>query len=84
MMAKNFHLSSSVESLFERWPGTVQVFIQHQMACPGCFLAGFESLAGALNVYQIQQEPFLDDLQQIISGDDEHLCKGDQSDSSDP
>jgi hybrid cluster-associated redox disulfide protein len=84
MMANKFHLSISVESLFEHWPGTVQVFIQYQMACPGCYLAGFESLAGALNIYQIQEEPFLDDLQQIISGVDERENEGSHPKSSDP
>ena len=66
-MSKTFKLSNSVESLFALWPGTVQVFIQYQMACPGCYLAGFESLAGALQVYQVEHEPFLADLKQIIS-----------------
>jgi hybrid cluster-associated redox disulfide protein len=66
-MSKTFNLSGSVESLFERWPGTVQVFIQHQMACPGCHLAEFESLESALEVYQVEHEPFFDDLQQVIS-----------------
>jgi hypothetical protein len=47
-MLKTLKLSDSVESLFERWPGTVQVFIRHQMACPGCYLAEFDSLESAL------------------------------------
>lgn len=66
-MPKFLKLSNSVESLFERWPGTVQLFIQHQMACPGCYLAGFESLEGALQVYQVEPEPFIADLKQIIA-----------------
>jgi hybrid cluster-associated redox disulfide protein len=74
-MSKTLKLSNSVESLFERWPRTVQVFIQHQMACPGCYLAGFESLAGALRVYQIAPEPFLADLKQIIS-ENQHRERG--------
>jgi hybrid cluster-associated redox disulfide protein len=74
-MTKNFYLSRSVESLFERWPGTVQLFLQHQMACPGCHLAGFESLEGALQVYQIKHQPFLDDLHQIVADDG---CSDDQ------
>ena len=67
MMSKTFDLSGSVESLFERWPETVQVFIQHQMACPGCYLAEFESLEGALEIYQVEPESFLAELKQIIS-----------------
>lgn len=65
-MTHSFSLSSSVESLFERWPKTVQLFIRHQMACPGCYMAEFESLEGALQIYQVRQTSFLDDLQRII------------------
>ena len=67
-MTKLFALSNSVKSLFDRWPKTVQLFIRNQMGCPGCYLAEFESLNGALQIYQIKQEPFLDDLHQIIAG----------------
>jgi len=74
-MTKNFYLSRSVESLFEHWPETVQLFLQHQMACPGCHLAGFESLEGALKVYRIKHKPFLDDLNQIVAA---HKCSDDQ------
>jgi hypothetical protein len=75
MMTKTFNLSGSVERLFERWPGVVQLFIQNHMACPGCYLAGFESLEGALQIYQIEQGPFLNDLQKIISN---HACSESQ------
>jgi len=69
-MMNSFNLSNSVESLFERWPGTVRLFVRNQMACPGCYLAGFESLEGALQIYQLKQEPFLNDLHQIILDDE--------------
>lgn len=67
-------LAGSVETLFERWPRTVQLFIQYQMACPGCDLAEFESLEGALQVYQLESELFLDDLKQIISNGEGETC----------
>ena len=69
-MKKSFILSDSVESLLKRWPGTIHLFIRNQMACPGCYLAEFESLEGALHVYQVTPEPFLGDLLQIIMGDE--------------
>lgn len=77
-MMKPFDLSSSVESLFERWPETVHLFIQNQMACPGCYLAGFESLEGALQTYQIKQEPFIDGLRQIITDSKHGESQADQ------
>jgi hybrid cluster-associated redox disulfide protein len=66
-MPKPINLAGSVESLFENWPETIELFIQHKMACPGCYLAGFESLEGALQIYQIKPESFLNDLDQVIS-----------------
>jgi hybrid cluster-associated redox disulfide protein len=55
-----------VASLLEAWPETAQVFVQHQMACPGCYLAEFDTLEGALQTYQIGPQPFLSDLQRIV------------------
>ncbi len=60
-------LSSPVSAIFERWPEAVDVFVQHQMACPGCYLSKFETLEGALIIYQIEPQPFLDRLNQIIA-----------------
>jgi hybrid cluster-associated redox disulfide protein len=65
-----FSLSSPIINLFECWPETVYLFIEHQMACPGCYLAKFESLEGALQIYQIEHEEFLPSLHEIIADRD--------------
>jgi hybrid cluster-associated redox disulfide protein len=76
-----FSLSSSVESLFQRWPETIQLFNQNHMACPGCYLASFESLEGALQIYQIKAKPFLDNLHQIVVDSDERQRQASQRNS---
>ena len=62
-----FHPSGYLESLFETWPETAMLFHRHHMACPGCYLASFETLEAALNTYNIDHELFLENLNQIIA-----------------
>ncbi len=64
---KRVNLSSVVAEIFERWPNTVDLFVQHRMSCPGCYLAKFEPLNGALLIYNIPTQEFLEALEQIIT-----------------
>ena len=59
-------LSNVVAEIFERWPNTVNLFLQNRMSCPGCYLAKFEQLDGALLIYDIPSQEFLEALEQII------------------
>ncbi len=63
---KPVNLSSLVAEIFERWPNTVDLFMQNRMGCPGCYLAKFEELEGALSIYNISEDQFLEKLQKII------------------
>lgn len=56
----------SVADLFKCFPETVPVFLRHRMACVGCALMSFESLAGAAAVYGLNLDSFLRELQQVI------------------
>lgn len=58
--------SSNIGEIFERWPNTVDLFLQFRMGCPGCYLSGFENLKTALQIYNIPYEPFLKNLLEII------------------
>ena len=60
------NLSSVVAEIFERWPNTIDLFMKHRMGCPGCYLAKFEQLDGALLIYNIPSQGFLEALEQII------------------
>lgn len=57
-----------VEDLLARWPETVPVFLRLKMACVGCDLAGFETVAEAAQAYGIAVERLLADLTAAIQG----------------
>jgi hybrid cluster-associated redox disulfide protein len=52
--------------LFTAWPGAVQVFLRRQMACPGCSMSGFETLAEAAAIYGITPAALLDEIQAAL------------------
>lgn len=45
-----------------RHPVTAHVFLDRRMACVGCPLAAFETLADAAREYRLPLEPFLAEL----------------------
>ncbi len=57
----------TVEEIFNEWPETVSVFMRHRMACVGCDLAGFETLAEAVSIYNLDLAAFLDEIRQVIN-----------------
>ncbi|MCA9925145.1 MAG: DUF1858 domain-containing protein [Anaerolineales bacterium] len=52
----------TVEELFQRWPETAVIFQRYQMACVGCVVAPFYTVADAAQVYGLDQEKFLQEL----------------------
>jgi hybrid cluster-associated redox disulfide protein len=59
-------LQTPLIDLFERWPQTIPVFLGRRMACVGCQLSKFETLAGAIEVYGLNGLAFLSELQSAI------------------
>ncbi|MFN8471468.1 MAG: DUF1858 domain-containing protein [Anaerolineae bacterium] len=57
----------TVEDVLNRWPATVPVFMQHRMACVGCDLASFETLAEAVAIYGLDLKAFLAELELAIN-----------------
>jgi hybrid cluster-associated redox disulfide protein len=57
----------TVAELLARWPQTSSVFVRRKMACPGCSMARFMSLAEAAAEYQIPPQDLLDDLAAAIA-----------------
>lgn len=55
-----------VQSVLDRWPAAIPVFIQHRLHCVGCQMASFNTLAEAVQVHGVPLEPFLADLQHAI------------------
>ncbi len=62
----------TVEEILNQWPGTVPVFMRHRMACVGCDLAGFETLAEAVSIYGLDLAIFLDELHQAVNPTSAH------------
>jgi hybrid cluster-associated redox disulfide protein len=61
----------TVAEVLDRWPQTVPVFIRHRMACVGCTIAPFETLTEVADIYQLELDDFLQELQQTIDREDE-------------
>lgn len=55
-------LSMMVADVMARWPETVPVFNRRRMACPGCAMAPFMSVAEAARSYDLPGEVLARDL----------------------
>jgi hybrid cluster-associated redox disulfide protein len=58
---------TAVAGLLGRHPATAQVFLAHRMACVGCSLAAFDTLADAAREYDLPLAAFLDELAHVAS-----------------
>jgi hybrid cluster-associated redox disulfide protein len=56
----------TVAEVLAQWPQTIPVFIHHRMACVGCAMAPFESLAEVATIYRLDLDGFLRELLQTI------------------
>ncbi len=53
---------TNVDDLLTRFPRTASVFVHRRMACVGCDVARFETLAEACRIYRQPLVAFLSDL----------------------
>jgi hybrid cluster-associated redox disulfide protein len=58
----------TVEALLQQWPQTAVVFHRHNMACVGCAVAPFYTVADAVHIYDLSLDPFLAELAEVIEG----------------
>jgi hybrid cluster-associated redox disulfide protein len=64
----------TVAEVLARWPQTISVFMRHRMACVGCAIAPFETLAEVAAIYDLELSYFLSELEQLIAqGGDANL-----------
>jgi hybrid cluster-associated redox disulfide protein len=54
-----------VEDIFNYWPKTISVFLRHRMGCVGCSMASFEPLSSALEIYGLEPESFISELNDV-------------------
>jgi len=62
-----FKTETPLSEMMDCWPQTLPVFIEHHMACIGCPLAPFGTLAEACTHYKIHPDCFLQLLEEAIS-----------------
>ena len=62
---KPIELTDNLERTMTERPATVQVFVARRMACPGCPMAPFETVAEAADIYGIPREEFLGELRRV-------------------
>lgn len=62
----------TVDELLACWPQTIPVFIQHHMACVGCVMAPFETLAEVAKIYKLDLDSFLRELEQSLPQMEKH------------
>ena len=57
-----------IAEVLERWPQTVAVFLKRRMACPGCAMAPFMTLAEARQCYGLPAADLVDEVRRVIDG----------------
>jgi hybrid cluster-associated redox disulfide protein len=67
IMDMMLHAELTVEETLEQWPETAVVFNDYNMACIGCVIAPFCTLAAAANDYGIAEDELLANLQRAIN-----------------
>ncbi len=55
-----------VADVMQRWPATASVFLRHGMACPGCPMAPFMTVAEAAASYRIALDHLVADLRRAM------------------
>jgi hybrid cluster-associated redox disulfide protein len=58
---------SLVAEVLTRWPQTIPVFTRRRMSCVGCSMSGFETLAGAAEIYHLDLREFLKERADTIA-----------------
>lgn len=52
-----------VSELVREHPQVIPIFLEHQMACVGCSMSAFETLAEAARAYAIPADEFIRTIQ---------------------
>jgi len=59
--------SDNLARLFDDFPATVGVFVARRMACPGCAMAPFETVAEAARAYHLPADELVADLRRSVA-----------------
>lgn len=56
----------TVAEVLVKWPQTTWVFHRHNMACVGCAVAPFYTIADAADIYHLSLDQFLAELEEVV------------------
>ena len=59
----------TVGEIMRRWPGTAPVFLRHRMACVGCPMSRFDTLAVASAEYAVPLAALIEELAAAAGGE---------------
>ena len=63
------HCDMNIAEVLEQWPETAVVFLERRMACPGCAMAPFGTVADAARHYELDADAFVAELQRAATQD---------------
>jgi hybrid cluster-associated redox disulfide protein len=63
----SIHRYSVVEDVMRDWPATIRVFLDFKLACVGCPIATFHTLADSCHEHGIAEAPFLAALREAVA-----------------
>jgi hybrid cluster-associated redox disulfide protein len=55
----------TVAEVIDRWPQAIPLLFRYRMACVGCPMARFETLAEVVAIYGLNPSRFLGELEQL-------------------
>ncbi|MBC8504860.1 MAG: DUF1858 domain-containing protein [Anaerolineales bacterium] len=58
----NLHMADIINT----WPETIPIFLGYRMICVGCYMSEFDTLADAMQIYNLPIEQIMDELNHII------------------
>lgn len=67
-MEHPIELTDNLQETLDRRPRVLPVFLERRMACPGCDMAPFETVADAADAYHLPRPAFLAALRKADAG----------------
>ncbi len=67
MDTQDLTLYTDIAVLLARWPQTIPVFLKRHMACVGCHMSAFETVADAAQIYGFHPDGLLAELRAAVS-----------------
>ena len=59
-------LQMTISEILDRWPEIIPIFLNRRMACVGCSLVDFMTLEDALDIYHLNMESFIEEIENAI------------------